>query len=57
MTGLATYALIVLFNYSTGSAMTTTPMATQQLCFEAAAEAKKLEGTLSTIKAICVRTS
>lgn len=57
MTSLATYALIVLFNYSTGSAMTTTPMATQQLCFEAAAEAKKLEGTLSTVKAICVRTS
>lgn len=59
MTSLATYALlVVVFGGGPGpSSMTTTPMATQQLCFEAAAEAKKLEGTLSTIKAICVRTS
>jgi len=56
MTELATYALIILFSYGTGSSMTTTPMATQQLCFEAAAEAKKLGG-YATLKAICVRTS
>lgn len=52
-----TYALIVLFLFSGGSTMTTTPMATQQLCFEAAAEAKKLAGVLETVKTICVRTS
>lgn len=46
-----TYALIILALYGNGS-MTTTPMATQQLCFEAAEEAKKLRAQV-----ICVRTS
>lgn len=57
MTSLATYALIILYQFSNGSTMTTTPMATQQLCFEAATEAKKFEHTFSTVKTICVRTS
>lgn len=52
-----TYALLVLYLYGSGISMTTTPMATQQLCFEAAAEAKKFEHTFSTVKTICVRTS
>lgn len=49
-----TYALIIFALLGGGSSMTTTPMATQQLCFEAMIEAKKLARTVSVI---CVRTS
>ena len=56
MTGLATYALlVVVFGGGPGpSSMTSTPIATQQLCFEAAEEAKKLG---RQVNVICVRTS
>lgn len=51
----APFFLIVLFISGHGSSMTTTPMQSMQLCEFAAERAKTLEGTLSTVKTLCVR--
>lgn len=51
----APFFLIVLFISGSGSSMTSAPMQSQQLCEFAAERAKTLEGTLSTVKTLCVR--
>ncbi|WP_350575203.1 hypothetical protein [Pseudomonas sp. HY2-MNA-CIBAN-0224] len=51
----APFLLIILYIYGQGAAMTSVPMQTLELCEQAAAQAQKLEGTLSNIKTQCVR--
>lgn len=51
----APFLLIILYVYGQGSAMTSAPMETLELCEQAAAQARKLEGALSNIKTQCLR--
>lgn len=51
----APFLLIILYVFGQGSAMTSVPMETMELCEQAAVQTKKLEGGLSTIKTQCVR--
>ncbi|VVP61772.1 hypothetical protein PS870_06442 [Pseudomonas fluorescens] len=51
----APFFLIVLYINGDASSMTSTPMQSLEICEFAAVQAKRLEGTLSTIKTQCVR--